>query len=62
METIDNKPYEIKGESVNEGKSLEIIASSIKMPDDTTLADTIIIMNNRIHNLEDEVERLRNKS
>ncbi len=62
MGTIDNKPYEIKGETINEGKTLEIIASFIKMPDGKTLADTIIIMNDRIKELEKEVNSLKGKS
>ena len=61
MGTIDNKPYEIKGESTEEGAALEIIASSIKMPDGNTLADTIIIMNNRIKNLENTLEQIRKR-
>ena len=61
METIDNKPYEIKGEAINGSGTLEVIASSIKMPDGKTLAETIIIMNNRIEKLEKEVEELKGK-
>ena len=61
METIDNKPYEIKGEAINEGGSLEVIASSIKMPDGKTLGETIIIMNERIEKLEKEVNNLKGK-
>ena len=62
MGTIDNKPYEIKGEAIREGAALEIIASSIKMPDGKALADTIIIMNNRIEKLEKEMNSLKGKS
>jgi len=60
MENINNKPFLVEGERIATG-SLKVSSENIVMPDDKTLFDTIIIINNRIKNLEDTLEQIRKR-
>ena len=60
MENIDNKPFLIEGERIGTG-SLKVSSENIVMPDDKTLFDTIIIMNDRIKNIEDTLEQIKKR-